>query len=90
MKSIERIDKLVDEASLSFKRVLSLKTNYYDEMQYLKSIVDKFSLENEKDYFTLVNEPPGVDTRVRYFESSEMYKLIAEVFLYELQLTKKL
>lgn len=90
MKAIERVDMLVEQASMSFKRVLSGRTNYYDEMRDLKLLVEKLSLENEKDYFELLNEPSGVDTRVRYFESSEMYKLIAEVFLYELQLTKKM
>ena len=90
MKSIELIDKLVDEASLSFKRVLAGNTNYYREMHNLKLLVDEFSLQNEKNYFELVNEPAGVNTKHRYYESSEMYKLIAEVFLFELELHKKL
>ena len=83
MSRKEIIDALVYEASATFKGLLAGETKGSFEIERFDYLVAKYSLINEAYYYIEIDEPIGVDTKQRYIEKSEMYKLLFELLVTE-------
>lgn len=83
MSRKEIIDALVYKASATFKSLLAGDTKGSFEIERFDYLVAKYSLINEAYYYIEIDEPIGVDTKQRYIEKYEMYKLLFELLVTE-------
>lgn len=89
MSRKEIIDALVYKASASFKSLLAGETKGAFETARFEHLVSKYSLINEAYYYIDIDEPVGIDTKQRYIEKSEMYKLLFELLVAEIDKKNK-
>jgi hypothetical protein len=80
----ENIEELVMITSSSIQSLIAGGTNASEVMRHWNYLVDRFSTLNEALYYLDEQEPMGVETKQKYIESTEMYKIITELLLMEL------
>ncbi len=89
MSRKKQINALVNQASASFERLLAGEIKGSIEVSYFDYLVTKYSLINEAYYYIDKGELIGVDTKQRYIEKSEMYKLLFELLVSEIDKKNK-
>lgn len=84
MSRKETIEELVMITSSSIQNLIAGGTNVSEVMRHWNHLVERFSILNEALYYLDENEPMGIATKQKYIESTEMYKIITELLLMEL------
>jgi hypothetical protein len=80
-----RIEALVEESSASIKIMLAGKGSAITEGEKLRKLIDVLSTQNELDYYSEFGDLSGENTKQKFIETSEMYKIVSEIFLMEIE-----